>query len=322
MEIGHDFCDLLKESLNTTMASEEKTYNEAEDKGIRGLLRLLPNLENTIRLFDRGEYFSAYGDHAIYIANNVFKTTSALKYMSSDRGQEPIPVCTLGRLQVESFIRDGLVNKQLKIEIWASSGSPMKGPITKIENSSWKLVRKGSPGNLGEFEDILLSQDAESGSIPMIIALLITSGQSKGQENLMIALAFADTTSRILGYSEFPDNELFSNLESVLIQLNVKECILPEQGNAGYPELIKARSIIDRCNVVITEAKKGGYEGEMDIRQNFRRVTKSDPSITFRSGDFQKKDIEQDVSRLLDPKYMSTSFKGRVLERLVRLEKV
>jgi DNA mismatch repair protein MSH2 len=263
------------------MASEEKTYNEAEDRGIRGVLKLLPNLENTIRLFDRGEYFSAYGDHAIYIANQVFKTTNALKYMNGDRGQEIIPVCTLGKLQAESFIRDGLVNKQLKIEIWATSGSPAKGPISKIENSPWKLVRKGSPGNLGEFEDILFNQDAELGSIPMIVALWITSGQSKGQENLMIALAFADTTSRILGYSEFPDNELFSNLESALIQLNVKECILPERGNTDHPESIKARSIIDRCSVVITEAKKG----EMVLRRDeylpkiVQRIVKSDSSI-------------------------------------------
>jgi DNA mismatch repair protein MSH2 len=232
------------------MVVEEKACTEIEDKGIRYVLKSLPALEDTIRLFDRGEYFSAYGSHAIYIAANVFKTTNVLKYMNNDGGQEKIPVCTLGKLQAESFLRDGLVSKQLKFEIWGLSGN------AATASSSWKLIRKGSPGNLSEFEDILFHHTAELGSVPVIMAVRIASSQSTGQQQSIVAIAFADATSRMFGYSEFPDNELFSNFESALIQLNVKECIVSDEAISRHPELGKVRLIIERCNVVTTETKK------------------------------------------------------------------
>lgn len=58
--------------------------------------------------------------------------------------------------------------------------------------------------------------------------------------------------------SQFVDNELYSNLESLIIQLGVKECILYSSGaeEKDY-EGLKIKSILSRCNVVATERKKG-----------------------------------------------------------------
>jgi DNA mismatch repair protein MSH2 len=94
------------------------------------------------------------------------------------------------------------------------------------------------------------------GSVPVIMAVRIASSQSTGQQQSIVAIAFADATSRMFGYSEFPDNELFSNFESALIQLNVKECIVSDEAISRHPELGKVRLIIERCNVVTTETKK------------------------------------------------------------------
>lgn len=41
-----------------------------------------------------------------------------------------------------------------------------------------------------------------------------------------IGIGFVDATSRELSLAEFEDNEVFSNLESAIIQLGVKECLL------------------------------------------------------------------------------------------------
>lgn len=70
-------------------------------------------------------------------------------------------------------------------------------------------------------------------------------------------MAFADTTIKQLGVSEFIDNELYSNLESLIIQLGVKECLLYSTGGERDYEEIKIKGILARCNVVATERKKG-----------------------------------------------------------------
>jgi DNA mismatch repair protein MSH2 len=49
-------------------------------------------------------------------------------------------------------------------------------------------------------------------------------------------------------------------LESLIIQLGVKECILYSSGaeEKDY-EALKIKSILSRCNVIATERKKGKY---------------------------------------------------------------
>ena len=45
--------------------------------------KLPPKRPDTIRLFDRREFYSAHGDDALYIANQVFRTQSILKYLGA-----------------------------------------------------------------------------------------------------------------------------------------------------------------------------------------------------------------------------------------------
>lgn len=45
--------------------------------------------------------------------------------------------------------------------------------------------------------------------------------------------------------------------QSLLIQLGVKECIIPlDEAHKDY-ELIKLKGVLSRCNVVATERKRG-----------------------------------------------------------------
>lgn len=74
-----------------------------------------------------------------------------------------------------------------------------------------------------------------------------------------IGAAFADATNRTLGVSEFADNDLFSNVESLLIQLGVKECLLASGTND--PDADRLHRVVDRCGVIITEHKKGDFNG-------------------------------------------------------------
>lgn len=85
-------------------------------------------------------------------------------------------------------------------------------------------------------------------------------------------MCFADASVRELGVSEFLDNDLYSNFESLLIQLGVKECLVQTDSSRKDVELAKLRTIADNCGCAVSERS---------------------------SMDFGTKDIDQDISRLL-----------------------
>lgn len=180
-----------------------------------------------------------------------------MKYLG---GSDGLPSCTLSKMGSDSFLRDSLLNKQLKIEIWALAES--RRP------NSWILSKSASPGNLGDLEDVLFAGASGMSSSPIVLAVKL----SIKNDQRMVGISFADATSRVLGVAEFIDNELYSNLESLTIQLSVKECLVPIDESKKDYELNKMKGMLDRCGVVLTECKKG---------------------------DFQIKDVEQDLNRLM-----------------------
>lgn len=42
-----------------------------------------------------------------------------------------------------------------------------------------------------------------------------------------------------------------------MIQLGIKECILPSDDKRADHELTKLRTLVQRCNVIVTERKPG-----------------------------------------------------------------
>lgn len=106
-------------------------------------------------------------------------------------------------------------------------------------------------------------------SAPIILAVKVTA---KASEARNVGVCFADASVRELGVSEFLDNDLYSNFESLLIQLGVKECLLQSDGSKKDAELGKLKAIMENCGVAYSERS---------------------------GGDFATKDIEQDLSRLL-----------------------
>nr|CAG8502494.1 9493_t:CDS:10 [Entrophospora candida] len=158
---------------------------------------------NTIRIFERnsGEYYSVHGEDTLYVAKNVFKTSTGIKYLGGDE-KKGIPSYTLSKFVLESFLRDCLLNNQMKIELWSNG--------TK-KNNEWQITKQASPGNIQELEDLLFSNTEVSSSPVILCARLIIKDNQK-----IVGLAYADSTRRELGVSEF----------TVLIQLGVKECII------------------------------------------------------------------------------------------------
>ncbi|MCJ1274110.1 MutS-like protein [Puttea exsequens] len=154
-----------------------------------------------------------------------------------------------------NFLREALFKLGKRIEIWHTTS-----------RMQWKVKKQASPGNLQDVEDDL---GGYLDSAPVILAVKFSA---KASEARNVGVCFADASVRELGVSEFLDNDLYSNFESLLIQLGVKECLVQLDSQKKDAELAKIRAICDNCGVVVAE-----------------RTT----------GDFGAKDIEQDLSRLL-----------------------
>jgi len=101
--------------------------SELIDPGFCAFFRGLPPKSpetGTVRLFDRGTFYSAYGPDAHYIATNVFQTNSVIKNMGARNNS--LPSVSMNQMQATGFLRDALTSKQLRVEIWAQESSGKK----------------------------------------------------------------------------------------------------------------------------------------------------------------------------------------------------
>ncbi|KAJ3048139.1 MutS-like protein [Rhizophlyctis rosea] len=234
----------------------ELTLDKSSEQGFCKAFQDLPEKpSSTIRIFSRsnGDWYSVHGEDALYVAQNIYKTSSVLKYLGGD-----LPSCTLSQANAKALLRDILLVKLYRAEIWEPEAR---------KNNSWVLGKRASPGNLQAVEEMLF-RDSDVAASPVVLAVKVAM---KGDQKL-VGVAYTDaTTMKTLGVSEFVDNDTFSNFESLLIQLGVKECVIPDD-TQSY-ELKKLNAILERCRIVVTERKKG---------------------------EFQIRDIEQDLTRLMD----------------------
>ena len=159
-----------------------------------------------------------------------------------------------------NFLREALFKLGIRIEIWATTS-----------RMNWKMVKQASPGNLQDVEEDLGEQH---NAAPIILAVKISA---KASEARNVGVSFADATVRELGVSEFLDNDLYSNFESLLIQLGVKECLVQTDGQKKDVELAKLRSIADNCGVAISERPAADF-GTKDIEQDLTRLLRDERS--------------------------------------------
>nr|WJN24899.1 MSH2 [Pseudozyma thailandica] len=217
----------------------------------------------TLRLFDRSDFYSAHGDDAILIANLVFKTHSALKYLGSggkDKGG--LPSITLSTAAAKNFLREALTSRQMRVEIWANAGGK--------RNNSWSIIKQASPGNLQQMEDMIFV-NADIVSSPIVMALKMTTKDGVRT----VGAAFADATNRELCVAEYAENDLFSNTESLIIQLGVKECILPKDDKGADLDLKKLKDVIERCGVVMFDNRRADFSAK-NIEQDLRRLLRDE----------------------------------------------
>ncbi|SMN21873.1 similar to Saccharomyces cerevisiae YOL090W MSH2 Protein that forms heterodimers with Msh3p and Msh6p that bind to DNA mismatches to initiate the mismatch repair process [Maudiozyma saulgeensis] len=240
---------------------ELKFSDVSEERGFyRKFVSLPDKPTSTVRVVDRGDYFTVVGNDAVFVAESIYHTSSVLKNCNVDQltaksFTEPCQYVTISSQILANLLKHCLLDIGYKVEIY---------------DKNWKLLKNASPGNIEQVSDLL--NIAINTSI-VIASLKIQLNSKDG--NSTLGIAFVDTTTLKIGMLDIVDNEVYSNLESFLIQLGVKECLVQDLSNieSSKNEMKKITGVIDRCDCVVTLVK---------------------------SSQFQEKDVELDLAKLID----------------------
>ncbi|XP_066599246.1 DNA mismatch repair protein Msh2 [Prorops nasuta] len=221
----------------------------AQQSFVRFFKTLPEKASTTIRFFNRIDYYTLHGSDALFAAQEVFKTTAVCKMIGAEPNKTQGVI--LNKNHFEAFIRDLLLVKQYRVEIYVNQGS--------AKNQDWILEYKGSPGNLTQFEDILFGNNDIAVGASLIAVKLGFEGKSR-----IVGLSCVDTISTVLSVCQFQDNESFSNLEAFVVTLAPKECLLIQ--GEGSEEFQSLKQVMERSNVMITIRKKSDFSAESLIQ--------------------------------------------------------
>jgi len=249
-----------------------------------------------LRFFNRKtDGWSAHGDDAMYVARRFYKTTTVVKYYkessSPSTGKEfVLPSVNINQNLFETILRDVLLHaRERTVEVYESE----RGASSK----DFKLTKKGSPGNVLEFEDILFdggagskenfdannnmnNNNADTDSLPIVCAVKCVLKQ----EQRRIGLAFFEYSTRTLKALEFSDEERLGQLESILAQINAREVIVPNEidktnGGAMTADAKRIADVIDRCDAMRTPKANSEYFRSDDVEDDLKRLLKSGDNV-------------------------------------------
>lgn len=254
---------------NRMSANVYNEETETQPSIYRSYLNLPPTQQRTVRALLRNGsknscYYTIFDEDAVLGAELIYSTHSVLK--SSPLIAHPkdldrkvcIQHLPLSEKTFSSLLQALVLDKNYKVEIYS---------IDTNKSHTWKLQKVASPGHLEEIEDLLFVNDnneAEGGNTnselaaaSIIAAVKLVSSSKEGKK---VGLAFYDPNLKFLGISEYPDTELFSNTESILIQLGIKECLIAgKAASATDPEFARLTQTIDRCDILITEVSPSTF---------------------------------------------------------------
>jgi DNA mismatch repair protein MSH2 len=216
---------------------------------------------STIRVFDRSDFYTAHGPDARYVARTVYRSAAVIRQLGSQRDNGGLDSVTMSVTVFKGFLRDTLLKENKRVEIWER---------TAANKGAWKIGKVASPGNLQDVEDVLGENIGSSAPMILAVKLTATGGKEGGR---LVGTCFCDASVRELGVAEFADGETFSNFESLVIQLGVREVII--QGDVGQKdvELAKLRTVAENCGCAVTMRPAGEFAAK-DVEGDLERLLK------------------------------------------------
>eukprot|EP01002_Notosolenus_urceolatus_P014421 NODE_58_length_3030_cov_16.200939_g46_i0.p2 GENE.NODE_58_length_3030_cov_16.200939_g46_i0~~NODE_58_length_3030_cov_16.200939_g46_i0.p2 ORF type:complete len:390 (+),score=151.20 NODE_58_length_3030_cov_16.200939_g46_i0:68-1171(+) len=174
--------------------------------------------DRSVRFFKRaggtrGAWYSVHGPHAEMIAIDYLKSAALLRMIGAP--PKELPSVAINLLAFPDIVRDLLLEKNFRVEVYDQTAG-----------GAWKVVQKASPGNTADFDDILSSDDLGGAAVESAVVCAVRP-VVKGT-TVSFGCAVANSTTRSLCVVEFEDSERqYLNLETFLIQMGVKECLVP-----------------------------------------------------------------------------------------------
>ncbi|TKY54940.1 DNA mismatch repair protein MSH2 [Spatholobus suberectus] len=232
----------------------ELKLDSKQAQGFLSFFKTLPDDPRAVRFFDRRDYYTAHGENATFIAKTYYHTTTAMRQLGS--GSNALSSVSVSRNMFETIARDLLLERtDHTLELYEGSGS------------NWRLVKSGTPGNIGSFEDVLFA-NSEMQDSPVVVALSLNFREN----GCTIGLGFVDLTKRVLGMAEFLDDSHFTNVESAFVALGCKECLLPIECGKSIENRLLC-DVLTKCGVMLTEKKKSEFKTR-DLVQDLGRLVK------------------------------------------------
>ncbi|EGV63485.1 hypothetical protein CANTEDRAFT_123827 [Yamadazyma tenuis ATCC 10573] len=213
---------------------------------------------NLIRFTDHNnkDYFTAIDDDATLIADAIFKTQSVIKTNQNNKNKY---VTIAPQVFLNNVLKYCLIENNYKVEIY--------------DHKTFSLIAMGTPGNLeaisNEYNIDLESMVADASS-PVTAAVKFQQ-QGTGKK---VGVCLVDLSNTSIRVSEFEDNDLFSNLESLLIQLGVKEVIVPsnyDPENKQLGDVNKLFQTLDKVGVVMSTLKASFFSPK-DLEQDLVKI--------------------------------------------------
>ncbi|OXA56996.1 DNA mismatch repair protein Msh2 [Folsomia candida] len=231
---------------------------------IAAFKRVSEQSAGTVRFFDTdgdGEKFVVYNNDARLASKELIGNISirTCKYKIGNE-EKVLDYAYIRRSNFETFVRDLLLVRQYRVEVFINE-STTKGRI------DWVPKYKASPGNLAQFDDILFNNSGTEMTVNNGVMGIRIGNVDKTKT---VGVAHVNLNECEIHLLEFADNDSLTNLESVLILLSPKEAVFPVVASQAG-DVNTLRKIIERNRILINEKKIGDFD-DKDIDQDMKRL--------------------------------------------------
>ena len=222
---------------------------------IKRLEHASENGEKVIRFFQKGtESYEVLGDNAAFICDLVYRTDSSLKKIPVGNGGCDWLTLTTGQLSIA--LRELVLEGTYYFEFYSQEAG-----------TGWKCTLKASPGNLEPLEHLLYANNEEVngtssfGNQAVIGAVLM---KHSGEGSILVSLVYVSELS--IGICEFADNDLLMHTEAALVQLGIREVLVPDVN--AQDEYRRLQELCKTTDVMCTRLKNVEFDahvGQLDL---------------------------------------------------------